>query len=492
MKRTKRITTLILAAGMTIASFTGVLMADETTAETTPALIATESTDETTSATQSTQATQATQQTSETTAIDLSGYTFDKIYGSQLPAYINHQYKFQGKDIPMAESNFYLINAFVELSQYYAGYYGTSEGFVDLSAAYLEPSKYATFGDFLVAYSERTLESSCIICSRAEAEGVTLSAETQANIDKMISGLKDTAAKSKVTLDQYLKLYYGDTCDEASFRAVLANYYMADLYTSKYCETHVTDDIKMVPYIRYALFEADQSADEATKTSAENLAKDIITQAAGNIETFKTVADKSASDGYCKDSNDIAVTKGKTVSAFENWAYDAARKDNDMEVIYAPEYGYFAVAYIGKTEMDQASLENILVTQLSNEINEEIESGKYQFGTDQAYEPAKPVPTSEGTGYDKEGTSPFDPPEQQQVEQKSTVKTIIIIICAIVGGVALIAVIIILTVYLIRKINAPKAKKAGKMISDGDDDISLDDDHDDHDVLDSDEDKTEE
>ena len=30
------------------------------------------------------------------------------------------------------------------------------------------------------------------------------------------------------------------------------------------------------------------------------------------------------------------------------------------------------------------------------------------------------------------------------------------------------------------------------MISDGDDDISLDDDHDDHDALDSDEDKTEE
>ena len=459
MKRTKKITTLILAAGLTMASFTGVLMADETSAETTPAVIATESTADTTEAT-----TQATTQTTEeqttTTAIDLSGYTFDKIYGSQLPAYINHQYKFEGKEVPVAESNFYLINAFVELSQYYAGYYGTSEGFVDLSAAYIDTSKYATFGDFLVAYSERTLESSCIICSRAAADGLTLSAETNKSIDDMIANLKKTAEQSKVTLDQYLKLYYGDACDETAFRAVLTNYYMADLYTSKYCETHVTDDIKMIPYIRYALFEADSSADEATKTSAENLAKDIITQAAGNIETFKTIADKSVSDGYCKESNDIAVSKGQTVAEFENWAYDTARKDNDMDVIYAPEFGYFAVAYIGKTEMEQSALENLLVTQLSNEISSEIESGKYQFGTDQAYEPAKPVPTSEGTGYNPEGTSPFDPAEEQQpTEQKSTTKTIIIIICAIVGGVALIAVIIILTVYLIRKINTPKVKK---------------------------------
>jgi len=472
MKRMKRITTLILAAGLTMASFTGVLMADETTTETQPTLIATESSADTTAGTS--QATTPSTEATTETAIDLSGYTFDKIYGSQLPSYVNHQYKFQGKDVPIAESNFYLINAFVELSQYYAGYYGTSEGFVDLSAAYIDTSKYATFGDFLVAYSERTLESSCIICSKAAADGLTLSDETKASIDTMISGLKDTAEKSKVTLDQYLKLYYGDACDEASFRAVLANYYMADLYTSKYCETHVTDDIKMVPYIRYALFEADQSADEATKKSAEDLAKDIITQAAGNIETFKTVADKSASDGYCKESNDIAVSKGQTVAAFENWAYDAARKDNDMEVIYAPEFGYFAVAYIGKTEMEASALENLLVTQLSNEINSEIESGKYQFGTDQAYEPAKPVPTSAGTGYDSEGTSPINPPDQPQGEEKSTVTTIIIIICAIVGGVALIAVIIILTVYLIRKINAPKAKKSKRTDDDEDTDDTVD------------------
>ena len=395
MRRTKKITTLILAAGMIVTSFTGVLMADETepqVADTQPTLIesqTTESKEDTSPSTQ--QTSQETVPATTTTAapIDLSTYTFDKIYGSQLPAYANHQYKFQGKDVPMAESNFYLINAFVEMSQYYAGYYGTSEGFVDLSAAYIEPSKYATFGDFLVAYAERTLESSCIICARAEAEGLTLPAETQKSIDDMIAGLKSTAEKSKVTLEQYLKLYYGEPCDEAAFRAVLANYYMADLYTSKYCETHVTDDIKMVPYIRYALFEADSSADETTKKNAEGLAQDIIKQAAGNIETFKTVADKSVADGACKESNDIAVIKGRTVSTFENWAYDAARKDNDMEVIYAPEFGYFAVAYVGKTEADAQEIENKLVTQLSDEINKEIESGKYQFGTDQAYEPAK-------------------------------------------------------------------------------------------------------
>ena len=482
MKIRERLTSLGLVAVMATGVITGgtAVFADETE----PTLIATDGTTESTSeATSGTEPTGTTQE-----AIDLSTYTFEKVYGSQLASYLDHQYTFNGKEIPLAESNFYIVNAFVELTQYYGYYYGTSEGFLDLAAAYFEPDKYATFGDFMISYAERTLESSCIICERASNEGVLLSDETRAQIDEMMTTLTSNAQKSNVTLDQYLKLYYGKSCDEASFRAVLENYYLADLYSLKYCETHITDEMKRVPNIRYALFEAAEgTADDQAKKTSEDLANDLVKQAAGDLTKLKELAEQSYADGVCKQTYDISVRKGQTVSAFEEWAYDTARKEGDIGVIYAPEYGYFVVGYLGLIDLSTEDLESDLVQMLSDEIGKEIESGKYQFGTTQAYEPAKVItaaptqaadpvdPTDPAvTGVPAETTSDLNP---DGTPKDSGVKTVALLIALVVGGVALIAVIIILTAFALKKIHGGNndARKSESYSWDRDDDEDDDD-----------------
>ena len=443
MKISKKILSMVLTAGIAVSSFGGVILADETS----------ESTADTTAAT-----VVATEATTTESQIDLSGYTFENIYGSQLHQYLNHQYKFNGKDIPLAESNFYFINAFVEMTQYYGMYYGTSEGFLDLSAAYFEPEQFATFGDFLVSYAERTLQSSCIICQMAKEENLALSDETVESVNNMINNITESAKNSNLSVDDYLKLYYGETCTIDAFREVLKNYYLADLYTSKYCETHITEDMKKVPNVRYALFEAPESnTDAEAKSTAETLANDLSNAAGGDLDKFKTLAEQSYQDGYCRETNEFGVIRGTVVQEFEDWSYDPNRKVGDIEVIYTKEYGYFVVAYLGLTDADQESLEDMMVGQLSEEITKAIESGKYTFGTEQEYLPAPTVPA------DSTAAATPAPGGNGGEDEKSNVATVLIIIFAIIGGVAVIAIIVILTAYALKRINGKNGEKAKDM-----------------------------
>ena len=440
MKIAKRVLSLALTAGIAVSSFGGLVLADETTD--------TSATEPETTTASSADALIETSPSTTESQIDLSGYTFENIYGSQLHQYLDHQYKFEGKEIPLAESNFYFINAFVEMTQYYGMYYGTSEGFLDLSAAYFEPDKYATFGDFLVAYAERTLESSYIICSMAQADNLALSDETVDSVNGMINSITESAKNANLSVEDYLKLYYGESCTVEAFKEVLKNYYLSDLYTSKYCETHITDDMKKVPNIRYALFEAPESDTEAdAKKTAETLANELLNSAAGDVDKMKSLADQSYADGYCRESNEFGVIRGTVVQPFEDWSYDPNRKIGDMDVIYAPEFGYFVVAYLGLTDADQESLEDMVVGMLSDEITKAISEGKYSFGTEQEYLPAPTVaPDSTAT------VTPAPGGNGNGEGEKSSVATVLIIIFAIIGGVAVIAIIVILTAYALKRI----------------------------------------
>jgi len=426
----EKILAAILTAGIAVSSFGTVLSADET--QPSDPAVTTESSAETK---------------------DLSAYSFENVYGSQLYGYLEHQYTFEGEQIPLAESNFYFINAFFELTNY--AYYGmypkTAEGYIDLASEYTDPTKYATYGDFLISYAERTLESSKIIAKRAADENLVLSDETLGEIDNMMSNLASEAQSANMTLDQYLQLYYGPSCNEAAYREVLRNYYLSDLYTSKYCEDHTTDEMRYVPNIRYALFYApEDSSDEAALQSAESLANDLVTAANGDLDAFQTLAQQSVADEYCMESNDIAVSRGQTVSAFEAWAFDESREFGDIEVIYAPEYGYFAVGYMGITMQDSQVIDNQVVQELTKEISAAIESGQYQFGTTQEYAPA---PTVAPEGSEPLPTTPEGTVPGQGDDGKSNVASVLIIIFAIIGGVAVVAIIIILTVYIVKKIN---------------------------------------
>ena len=375
--------------------------------------------------------------------------TFETMYGSQIGGYLGHQYTFEGEPIPTYVTDFYFINAFMELSNY--AYYGsapaTSEGYIDLSVEF--GGDYATFGDYYVAYAENTIESTMIVCKMAEEEDISLTDETMTAIDDMIESLAiESAAPQGMTLDEYLQLYFGPEMTEDAFRETLEMYYLAEAYSEDYCEKYAfTDEEKYVPNIRYALFYAPTGSSEDTLAQAEADANALLADCA-DINDMQTKAQELLAAGTVFETNDILVPKGQMVPAFEAWAYET-HEVGDLDVIKSDEYGYFVVGFLGMEERSQDELDTVALGALSQEISDIIDSGVYEFGTDEPYEPALPV-DSEGGVYDPATnqvtlnitTTPTPGPEG--VPGATDSSNTILIVLAVVGGVAIVGVVVVL------------------------------------------------
>ncbi len=404
--------------------------------------------------------------------------SFEELYANQLVNYLDHQYYFDGQAIPLPESNFYFINSFLELSNYAnMGYYPqTALNYIDLAAEY-PGDEYATFGDYFVKYAENSLESTCILCARAEAEDVTLSDDTKADIDALIEEIKTgKAALSDMTLDDYLQFYYGPGNTEANFRKVLDRYYLADAYSKEYCAKYeFSEEEKNVPNIRYALFYAPDTAEQDVKDKALEDANKMK-EACKSIDDLTTLAQAAQEEGTVYDQGDIAVPKGKTVAKFEEWAYGEDRKEGELDVIYAPEYGYFVVGYLGLQPQSQDALDQVALKALSNELLEEINSETHEFYTNDAYAPAPAGPTPTPVPEVAVPTDPvFDPyattpsgTDTETTPQNTGTTDVLVIVFITLAGVAIAAVIVILIAYAI------KNSKNGKNISDDEFDDEID------------------
>lgn len=400
--------------------------------------------------------------------------SFEELYANQLINYLDHQYYFDGKAIPLTESNFYFINSFLDLSNYaLMGYYpSTNLQYIDLAAEY-PGEEYGTYGDYYVMYAENSLESSAILCARAEAEGVTLSADTKQAIDGMLEDIRNgSAANSGKSLDDYLQFYYGPGMNETNFRYALERYYLADAYSKVYCDNYpFTDEEKNVPFIRYALFYAPETAEQAAKDQALEAAT-AMKDACGTIDDLTGLAQTAQEAGTVYDQGDIAVPRGQMVAKFEEWAYEEERTIGELDIIYAPEYGYFVVGYIGLKEQGADVLAQTAMQNLSKEILDEIDEKKHDFHTDDVFLPAPAGPTAtpvpdyaiptEGVVFDPNSTSAAVPDGSGSAggTTSMTQTDVLIVVFFTLAGVAIAAVIVILIASAVKNSKNGSSDKA--------------------------------
>ena len=367
--------------------------------------------------------------TSGVSGIDVTKLTFDTIYGKQLSNYLNRRYEFNGKKIPVVESNYYFIKTYGELCQYAAyGYLpATAEGYIDLSASYGNQGE--TYADYFVQQSELYLKRIYIYKQRATEAGLTLGDEDKKAIESEITSRYENQAKpAGVSLDYILKLSFGPGCNEKAYRAILENAALASKYQQKYNEDFkVPEDQKNIPNITYALFYAPKSsASDDDKKKAEASAKEMLGKCK-SIEDLKTLGTAAKSAGTCRDAGTLPVQKGKMVPAFEAWAYGAERKVGEMDVIYADEYGYFCVGYNGMVELDESEKKDMASNALTAEVNEAIKAGQYTL-------------TKNDTDTSK----------------------ILVIVFASIAGVAVIIMVAVLINKKVKEDNAKKKKAASK------------------------------
>ena len=395
----------------------------------------------------------------ETTAptIDLSDASFETTYGSQLINYLDHQYYFEGEPIPLAESNFYFIDAFSELTnygQYYGIYPLTSEGWIDLSAAVTsdidndevsgDADLYANYGEFFVVYAERMLESTYIINTLAREKGLELSADDIAEIDDIIANsVTPSAQAAGMTNDEFLQLYYGPSCTEDTFRSIVYNYKLAELYTQDFIDNYEFD-------------EAEQEA------LANELYESCIDPATGELSldlfdvygTFSYSNYQSGEPGAYQYGKEFSVSRGTCVQAYEDWAFGEDRAEGDIEVIYAPEFGYFVIGYLGTTEIDQTAKDQLAVDAMSEEVLGIIDEGTYDFHTDTEFAAPSPVETTLPSDTSASETSGIGLTAETSENGVKT-KDIIMTALAAVGGIAIIAMIVMAVSGAVKKPKAP-------------------------------------
>lgn len=435
----------------------------------------------------------------ETTEFDLNDYSFENVYGSQVINYLNHQYYFNGEPVPIVESNYYFVNTFLELSNY-GNYYGaypvTSEGFLDLAAAVPTnsdgtPPRFETFGDFYRQYSETMLYSTLIVLENAKEMNLTLDEDTINSIDELIVNLDENAAKpNNMTLDDYLALYYGPDCNEESFKQVLYNYYLNDVFTEYYISNYqyAEEDMIMSPTVRYALYYAPFGSEESVLSEAQDNAEGMFASCNNNIDTFAELGSAQYASGGNTEYGELTVTRGQTVPAFDAWCFDEARQPGDMDVIYAEEYGYFVVAFV-KFEPNTEAMEEIAIENLGKQINANIEIDAYDFHTNDEFLPPVEVAGNEWiTGYnpfteptvevndpDVEASQAIELEEAEptyqtttEVPEKNNNMMTVLIILASIGVVALLAILSLLIVKVRDGKNNSKStsNKAGSSSSD--------------------------
>lgn len=470
----KKISTLILAGIIAASTITGCSQTRTLTENTS---VESSVTSETTEAV-------VTDASAETTPAEPQ--SFEELYGEQLMNYLDHQYYFDGAAIPKQESNFYFINAFLDLSGYAnMGYYpATTLGYIDLSAEY-SGSDYETFGDYFIKYAENSIESTCVLCKRAAEANITLSDDTRKAIDDMMESIKTgNAANTGKSLDEYLQFYYGPGNDEANFRKVLERYYIADAYSSNFCDNYefAEEELK-VPYVRYALFYAPDTAEQEIKDKALEAANSMK-DSCSSIDDLTGLAQAAQEAGNVYDQGDIAVPKGQMVPKFEEWAYGDGRTAGELDVIFAPEYGYFVVGYLGLKEQEQDALDQIAMNVLGQSVLDEIDAGTHDFHTDDVYLPAPAAPTatpvpeislpSEDSSSDPTAATSAattQTPSGSQTDPSQSADVLIVVFITL-AAVAIVAVIVILVVYAFRNGKPNDSSSSGKSFEDSKDESS--------------------
>lgn len=327
----------------------------------------------------------------------IEGATFETIYGSQVGNYLNHQYYYDDIQIPIAESNFYFIHEFTDLSKqgYTYGYYPlTSEGFIDLSYEFtngqLETFNFSTFGDFYREYSENQLLSTYIVVDLAKERGLELSDETLAEIDSYFDAITELATGYGLTLDEYLQIFYGPDMNTEVFRDILNRYYLSTLYSETYITEYVFDEDELyVPKVCHALFMAQTGSSEEELKIAKESAEAMLAECSSTDDII-TIGNTLYASGSVAEVAEYDVSRNTFVAEFEDWAYDESRQEGDMGIVQT-SYGYHVMGYLGKTEIDESTKTSIALQALNDEVGAIAFSDVHDFGTDDVIITPSPV-----------------------------------------------------------------------------------------------------
>ena len=311
-----------------------------------------------------------------------------------------------------------------EVSYYYGGlkqqnaYILSMMGMYDTSLSdreqYYDEAAGTTYYDYFMDSAKSSLIYDKVMADAARAEGMTLSEESQADVEAGIESYKSMATQSNYpSLNSFLKVYFGSQyMNQNILRSCLEESALAAQYAQAHSDSLTYDDSALQTYYeenkdsldtfqyRSIFFsgaaesttDEDGNTVEATdeeKTAAMEAAKEKADALLAQVEGGERF-DNAANDALAEDStltyDGQQTTVGSSLnSSISAWLTDAARQNGDVSVVESEGNGYYVVQFDSRTldeeAIGQADIRHILV---KAEVAEDAEEP-----TDEAMEAAK-------------------------------------------------------------------------------------------------------
>ena len=239
-----------------------------------------------------------------------------------------------------------------------------------------------TWEQYFLEFAVQGLARNYALAKYAEAQGITLSAEDQANLDDILlpegSFAEEYTSQGYTDADSYIQYYFGNGTDALSYQEYYTTYLLAaTCYQQKQAELTVSlSEEDVLAYyaenketyenqgkiqanninVRHILIQPEGEQDTWTDESwaaAEAQAQALYDQwlldpsedAFAALATDNTMDPGSAETGGLYEE----VAPGDMVAEFNDWCFDAERQIGDSGIVKT-SYGYHIMYFVGQTE----------------------------------------------------------------------------------------------------------------------------------------------
>lgn len=253
----------------------------------------------------------------------------------------------------------------------------TDAGFLDMNAQLTDEK---TVRDYLQEVVISDLQGEAFLLEYAESKNLTLSEDVLTEIEAQFSEAEESAQKYGITLDDYLKSYYGPDANVDEMRQILQRYELINTAMADFVDTYEFQEGEdMLPVVFHVLY---PTLDLATYTELSDEEKEQAHQRAETtLSTYKTYdelkakADEDVAAGIAAEASEYTVSLGQMVEEFEDWCF-AEHTEGDMGIVETV-YGYHVMYFVGMAEADENQKKQIAYKVLQDKLDEAIASGDY-------------------------------------------------------------------------------------------------------------------
>ena len=286
-----------------------------------------------------------------------------------------------GMTFSKLEYNYYYANEYFNIYSMYLqspqSVPMTDEGYINLAA---EVTEGQTLGQYLDALVVSDLQGEVYFLEYVEKYNLQLDDDVIKEIDETLTNATKTAEGYGLTLDDYMKSYYGPDATGEGIREIYQRYELVNLAMKHYVENYKfapgEDQLPVIYHVLYTTMDLTTGADLPEDQQAEAKKKaDALLASVKTLDDMKTKGEEGKTAGEVAEAAQYTVSRGQMVQEFEDWCFEK-HEVGDTGIVKTT-YGYYVMYFVGMEEADEATKENIIYGVLQDELEAAFETGEY-------------------------------------------------------------------------------------------------------------------